>query len=180
MYRFFSSFDLETFLNTDRHRNLLDRFMPNSDGYTWVPTGPIEVKLERARIYRNAWQHSIKYPDYSQTHQVRLYDAPTDSYIISDEVNQQVTTFFDNAFANNPVPQPVEGGADNFGGLMSPLDQFAIHPLIDLNIGNYFFSFTNLSLSMLLTLVFDPSARARAQHPPPPPHRRRLRRPQDN
>ena len=43
-------------------------------------------------------------------------------------------------------------GVQNFP--RSPLDQFAIHPLIDLNIGNYFFSFTNLSLSMLLTLVF--------------------------
>lgn len=36
----------------------------------------------------------------------------------------------------------------------TPLDQFAIHPLIGLNMGNYYFSFTNLSLSMLLTLGF--------------------------
>nr|ULQ69480.1 ATPase subunit 6 [Guaduella oblonga] len=34
----------------------------------------------------------------------------------------------------------------------SPLDQFSIHPIIPLNIGNYYFSFTNPSLSMLLTL----------------------------
>ena len=34
----------------------------------------------------------------------------------------------------------------------SPLDQFAIHPIMDLHIGNYYFSFTNPSLSMLLTL----------------------------
>jgi F-type H+-transporting ATPase subunit a len=34
----------------------------------------------------------------------------------------------------------------------SPLDQFAIHPIIDLNIGNFFFSFTNSSLFMLLTV----------------------------
>ena len=34
----------------------------------------------------------------------------------------------------------------------SPLDQFGIHPIIPLNIGNYYFSFTNPSLSMLLTL----------------------------
>jgi F-type H+-transporting ATPase subunit a len=35
----------------------------------------------------------------------------------------------------------------------SPLDQFFIHPIMDLHIGNYYFSFTNPSLSMLLTLV---------------------------
>jgi len=127
--------------------------MPNSDGYPWVPTGPIEVKLERAKIYRNAWLHSKDYPDCSQTHEVRMYDEQTDSYYISDEINQQVTSFFDNSFANNP-PQPVEGGADNFGGLMSPLDQFAIHPIIDFHIGNFYISFTNQSLSMLLTIVF--------------------------
>jgi F-type H+-transporting ATPase subunit a len=34
----------------------------------------------------------------------------------------------------------------------SPLDQFSIHPIIPLNIDNYYFSFTNPSLSMLLTL----------------------------
>ena len=34
----------------------------------------------------------------------------------------------------------------------SPLDQFSIHPIMDLHIGNYYFSFTNPSLSMLLTL----------------------------
>lgn len=34
----------------------------------------------------------------------------------------------------------------------SPLDQFSIHPIIPLNIGNYYFSFTNSSLFMLLTL----------------------------
>nr|ULQ69941.1 ATP synthase F0 subunit 6 [Thurnia sphaerocephala] len=34
----------------------------------------------------------------------------------------------------------------------SPLEQFAIHPLIPLNIGNFFCSFTNSSLFMLLTL----------------------------
>lgn len=38
-------------------------------------------------------------------------------------------------------------------GLNSPLDQFSIHPIIDLNIGNYYFSFTNSSLFMLLTVV---------------------------
>jgi len=36
--------------------------------------------------------------------------------------------------------------------LESPLDQFSIHPIIPLNIGNYYFSFTNSSLFMLLTL----------------------------
>nr|YP_010542157.1 ATP synthase F0 subunit 6 [Pulsatilla chinensis]UYG19619.1 ATP synthase F0 subunit 6 [Pulsatilla chinensis] len=36
----------------------------------------------------------------------------------------------------------------------SPLDQFAIIPLIPIKIGDLFFSFTNPSLSMLLTLSF--------------------------
>jgi F-type H+-transporting ATPase subunit a len=35
----------------------------------------------------------------------------------------------------------------------SPLDQFSIYPIYDLFIGNYYFSFTNLALFMLLTLV---------------------------
>nr|ULQ69833.1 ATP synthase F0 subunit 6 [Prionium serratum] len=34
----------------------------------------------------------------------------------------------------------------------SPLEQFAIHPIMMMNIGNFFFSFTNSSLFMLLTL----------------------------
>jgi F-type H+-transporting ATPase subunit a len=34
----------------------------------------------------------------------------------------------------------------------SPLEQFAIHPWIPMNIGNFYFSFTNSSLFMLLTL----------------------------
>lgn len=34
----------------------------------------------------------------------------------------------------------------------SPLDQFSIHPIMDLHMGNYYFSFTNSSLFLLLTL----------------------------
>ncbi|KAI4298022.1 hypothetical protein L6164_037874 [Bauhinia variegata] len=37
--------------------------------------------------------------------------------------------------------------------LTSPLDQFEIVPLIPMNIGNFYFSFTNPSLFMLLTLI---------------------------
>jgi len=36
----------------------------------------------------------------------------------------------------------------------SPLNQFEIHPIMDLNLGNFYFSFTNLSLYMLITLGF--------------------------
>lgn len=36
--------------------------------------------------------------------------------------------------------------------ISSPLDQFSIHPILDLHMGNYYLSFTNPSLSMLLTL----------------------------
>ena len=35
-----------------------------------------------------------------------------------------------------------------------PQDQFEIHPMMDLNLGNFYFSFTNLSLYMLITLGF--------------------------
>ena len=38
------------------------------------------------------------------------------------------------------------------GLVPSPLEQFAILPLIPMNIGNLYFSFTNFSLFMLLTL----------------------------
>jgi F-type H+-transporting ATPase subunit a len=36
----------------------------------------------------------------------------------------------------------------------SPLAQFAIHPILELFIGNFYFSFTNLAFFMLLTLGF--------------------------
>nr|CAA77868.1 ATPase subunit 6 [Zea mays] len=41
---------------------------------------------------------------------------------------------------------------DDAAAAESPLDQFGIHPILDLNIGEYYVSFTNLSLFMLLTL----------------------------
>jgi len=47
---------------------------------------------------------------------------------------------------------PVPNGEN--GGLESPLDQFAIHPIIDFHIGNFYISFTNQSLFTLLTVVF--------------------------
>ncbi|CAL0314949.1 unnamed protein product [Lupinus luteus] len=42
---------------------------------------------------------------------------------------------------------------ENSGTINSPLDQFAIHPLIDMKIGDLYFSFTNPSLFMLLSLT---------------------------
>nr|ULQ70049.1 ATP synthase F0 subunit 6 [Xyris indica] len=42
-----------------------------------------------------------------------------------------------------------QGGSGSAG---SPLEQFEIHPLIPFQIGDFYFSFTNSSLSMLLTL----------------------------
>jgi F-type H+-transporting ATPase subunit a len=51
------------------------------------------------------------------------------------------------------------GGMDNFirnlpgAHPSTPLDQFAIYPIIDLHVGNYYFSFTNIALYMLLTVV---------------------------
>ena len=63
------------------------------------------------------------------------------------------------SLTNNPivlnVKQPLQHGevvTNLVGFLVSPLDQFAIHPYIPLHMGNFYFSFTNLSLSMLLTL----------------------------
>ncbi|XP_044974054.1 ATP synthase subunit a-like [Hordeum vulgare subsp. vulgare] len=43
--------------------------------------------------------------------------------------------------------------APNQNLLENPLDQFTIQPIIDLNVGNYYLSFTNQSLYMLLTFV---------------------------
>jgi F-type H+-transporting ATPase subunit a len=63
------------------------------------------------------------------------------------------------SLTNNPivlnVKQPLQHGevvTNLVGFLVSPLDQFAIHPYIPLHMGNFYFSFTNLSLFMLLTL----------------------------
>jgi len=160
MYRFFSFSDWDNFINTDRHRYLLDRFMPNPPYYSdWAL--PVPSGSERAKIYRNAWLHSKNYPDGSRTHQVRIYDADTDSYNISDELNEEVTRFFDNLDTNNPVPRlelngTIEEVADNFSDPVNPLEQFGIHPVGDLvaKIGPFFISFINLALSMLVTVVF--------------------------
>jgi F-type H+-transporting ATPase subunit a len=46
----------------------------------------------------------------------------------------------------------INAGLPGVGGPASPLDQFSIHPIMDLHMGNFYFSFTNPSLSMLLTL----------------------------
>jgi cytochrome c oxidase subunit II len=52
------------------------------------------------------------------------------------------------------IAQQGRGYFGNLPNLNSPLDQyqFGIHPILDLNIGEYYVSFTNLSLFMLLTL----------------------------
>ncbi|KAM0851213.1 hypothetical protein ACQ4PT_052552 [Festuca glaucescens] len=56
--------------------------------------------------------------------------------------------------ANPGEVGPANGDfADDIGGFYkSPLDQFAIHPYIPLHMGPFYLSFTNLSLSMLLTI----------------------------
>ena len=56
-----------------------------------------------------------------------------------------------------PDPLPLKEFDDElfemeFESVNSPLEQFEIVPLIDLKIGNLYFSFTNPSLFMLLTL----------------------------
>jgi hypothetical protein len=43
-YGFFCFSDLEQFINTNFHINIHDKFMPNSNDYSWVPPGPIEVR----------------------------------------------------------------------------------------------------------------------------------------
>ncbi|XP_034585914.1 ATP synthase subunit a [Setaria viridis] len=60
-------------------------------------------------------------------------------------LGQAVREHYDATIINNGLPGvgPVAE---------SPLDQFGIHPILDLHMGNYYFSFTNPSLSMLLTL----------------------------
>ncbi|KAM0821105.1 hypothetical protein ACQ4PT_066462 (mitochondrion) [Festuca glaucescens] len=56
--------------------------------------------------------------------------------------------------ANPGEVGPANGDfAGGIGGFYeSPLDQFAIHPYIPLHMGPFYLSFTNLSLSMLLTV----------------------------
>ena len=60
-------------------------------------------------------------------------------------------------FNNNPQPSAKVNSIVPLDGVdtvtaSSPLDQFAIHPWIPMNIGDLYFSFTNPSLFMLLTL----------------------------
>jgi F-type H+-transporting ATPase subunit a len=63
------------------------------------------------------------------------------------------SVFYDNQAAYEAA-EAIGGAAGNLLEWFSPLDQFAIHALFGMNIGNFYFSFTNLALSMLLTLGF--------------------------
>jgi F-type H+-transporting ATPase subunit a len=76
-----------------------------------------------------------------------------------------LSTYVNNWYMQNlGVPGPVnfiekyhDACFSNYMKLMeipSPLDQFEIVPLIPMHIGNFYFSFTNSSLFMLLTLSF--------------------------
>nr|WPN89937.1 ATPase subunit 6 [Setaria italica] len=62
--------------------------------------------------------------------------------------NFAATHLADSPTAETPTPSIPNPGVE----AESPLDQFGIHPILDLHMGNYYFSFTNPSLSMLLTL----------------------------
>lgn len=48
---------------------------------------------------------------------------------------------------------PATASASNLDFSVNPLDQFAIDPIIGLHVGNYYLSFTNAVLYMLLTVV---------------------------
>ncbi|KAJ1255316.1 hypothetical protein BS78_K266400 [Paspalum vaginatum] len=64
-------------------------------------------------------------------------------------------SLYDNAYgAPNPNNAIVFTPAVPPRSNQSPLNQFEIHPIMDLDLGNFYFSFTNLSLYMLITLGF--------------------------
>jgi F-type H+-transporting ATPase subunit a len=52
------------------------------------------------------------------------------------------------------IPEGIEIANVDLDNLVNPLDQFGLHSYISLHIGNFYFSFTNLALSMLLSLGF--------------------------
>lgn len=60
----------------------------------------------------------------------------------------------DDLIQNGVSGEAFQEGLNLVGQAQSPLDQFEIVPLIPMNIGNFYFSFTNSSLFMLLTLGF--------------------------
>jgi F-type H+-transporting ATPase subunit a len=81
--------------------------------------------------------------------------------LILEELNRNDRTWLDlyldiireNGFANTDLARAIRNKLARDFPTESPLDQFSIYPIYDLFIGNYYFSFTNLALSMLLTLV---------------------------
>jgi F-type H+-transporting ATPase subunit a len=133
----------EQFLGPDSPRSLkvtfADLFFNAHSSFTWQK-GVVNVLSE-------IWDAEQPYSPFSDP------DSPPDSPFVGADSPQSV---FD--FAGLPVEAgPAnEAGIPGVGGpvidLSSPLDQFSIHPIMDLHIGNYDFSFTNPSLSMLLTL----------------------------
>ncbi|KAF4357862.1 hypothetical protein G4B88_003596 [Cannabis sativa] len=60
--------------------------------------------------------------------------------------------FFLEDLTQNGVNSAAYTDALNLAVVPSPLEQFSILPLIPMNIGNLYFSFTNSALFMLLTL----------------------------
>jgi len=131
-YGFFSFSDMRNVINADCPQLFAGIFFPENEGYSFAPPARSttdEIRrmnwIQRSNMYRNAWEHSLNQGDI-----VHEENA---------ELGPEIRAFFDSFQTNNPSAS-------------SPLDQFSIHPILDLHMGNYYFSFTNPSLSMLLTL----------------------------
>lgn len=153
-HRFFSFYDMDKFANSSYvHTILRDKYMPHPDKYDW--DWDLSQKFERFTIYRNAWQHDLK---HVWKDEVVYHKRKREIDAFFEEAERADRIRF-NEFQNTYVPS--DGAVwkngdivylDGSGPGSNPLDQFGIHPILDLNIGNFFFSFTNLSLFMLLTL----------------------------
>jgi F-type H+-transporting ATPase subunit a len=80
-----------------------------------------------------------------------MTEGSNGSVVNENDAGSTVGIYEDHPGEAVPANGDFAGGIGDF--FESPLDQFSIHPIIDMNIGKFFFSFTNSSLFMLLTLV---------------------------
>lgn len=126
----------------------------------------VDMKLTKVNHLLINMKHSfcngITPPGYIESLQQELNNVPAELQAMKlEHMYQRELTSLYNYYQSQGYSNPLEQCAkylnycaDNYDRCLptSPLDQFDILPLIPMNIGDLYFSFTNSSFSMLLTL----------------------------
>jgi len=125
----------------------LDLYYHHFDSFTWL--GGVE-NFQRVLFL---WEAEVLSPPPSPIINEPLPQAPSPASVfqfLSPASSSEIEMGSPVGSPEIEMGSPV--GSSALALIESPLDQFSIHPILDLHMGNYYFSFTNPSLSMLLTL----------------------------